>query len=138
MLKAGAILNFLLAGVHLACLFFLDAAFRFYHIDGVMDIIANDSTLLPYLLTFIIACGLAGCGIYGLSADGIIARLPMLHTITYLIGSVFLLRALIGVVGMLLLGETRGVEVTTDLIAGAIGLLYLVGGIRKFHREGKA
>ena len=38
MLKIGAYLNFIIAAGHIAALFFLDAAFRYYGIDGLYHV----------------------------------------------------------------------------------------------------
>ena len=78
MLLLGAILNFVLAVGHLICLFFLDVAFKFYGIDGMMNEIASHGACLPYVITVVVAGCFALCGFYALSAAGKIRRLPLL------------------------------------------------------------
>lgn len=130
MLKTAAIMQFLLAAGHLLCLFRLDAAFRFYHIEPYMDALAGVHPALPAAITVAIACGLAGCGLYALSADGALPRLPLLRPAIYAIAALFLTRGLLGFVLMAAAGQAPASELTAAVISTAIGLLYLLGGLR--------
>lgn len=77
MLKTGAILNFLVAAGHLACLPWLYPVLSIYRIDGIMETLAlRYGAAIPYLLTVAIAFIFAVFGLYGLSGAGIIRRLP--------------------------------------------------------------
>ena len=81
MLKTGAILNFLVAAGHLACLPWLYPVLSIYRIDGIMETLAlRYGAAIPYLLTVAIAFIFAVFGLYGLSGAGIIRRLPLLET----------------------------------------------------------
>lgn len=52
MLKTGAILNFLVAAGHLACLPWLYPVLSIYRIDGIMETLAlRYGAAIPYLLT---------------------------------------------------------------------------------------
>ncbi len=134
MLNIGAVLNFILAIGHVLCLFCLDAAFRLYRIEPIMDRLAARWPPIPYLMTLGVACGLAGCGLYALSAAGTIRPLPLLRPIVYAIGGLFLLRALAGFVVMGLSGSFTPADLSAAVVAGVIGTLYLAGGIRTFNR----
>lgn len=90
MLKIGAVLNFILAIGHVLCLFCLDAAFRLYRIEPIMDRLAARWSPIPYLLTLGVACGLTVCGLYALSAAGTIRPLPLLRPAVYTIGTLYL------------------------------------------------
>ena len=101
MLKTGAILNFLVAAGHLACLPWLYPVLSIYRIDGIMETLAlRYGAAIPYLLTVAIAFIFAVFGLYGLSGAGIIRRLPLLETGIYTIATLFLLRAVAGVAEM--------------------------------------
>ena len=92
MLKTGAILNFLVAAGHLACLPWLYPVLSIYRIDGIMETLAlRYGAAIPYLLTVAIAFIFAVFGLYGLSGAGIIRRLPLLETGIYTIATLFLL-----------------------------------------------
>lgn len=132
MLKAAATLQFLLAAGHLLCLFRLDDAFRVYHIDAFMERLSQTSPALPVLITIGVACGLAGCGLYALSADGALPRLPLLHPVIYAIAAVFLLRGILGFAAMTAAGQAPVTELAAAAISSTVGLLYLLGAIRTF------
>ena len=105
MLKTGAILNFLVAAGHLACLPWLYPVLSIYRIDGIMETLAlRYGAAIPYLLTVAIAFIFAVFGLYGLSGAGIIRRLPLLETGIYTIATLFLLRAVAGVAEMAVTG----------------------------------
>ena len=88
MLKTGAILNFLVAAGHLACLPWLYPVLSIYRIDGIMETLAlRYGAAIPYLLTVAIAFIFAVFGLYGLSGAGIIRRLPLLETGIYTIAT---------------------------------------------------
>ena len=105
MLKTGAILNFLIAAGHLACLPWLYPVLSIYRIDGIMETLAlRYGAAIPYLLTVAIAFIFAVFGLYGLSGAGVIRRLPLLETGIYTIATLFLLRAVAGVAEMAVTG----------------------------------
>ncbi|WP_418982648.1 hypothetical protein [Alistipes sp.] len=130
LLKAAAALLFLLAAGHLVCLFRLDAVFRLYGIEPVMRRLAEQGAALPYLATAGIAAGLAGCGLYALSAAGVVRRRPLLYPLLFGIGTVFLLRTAAGLARMTVSSAFPATEWTAALTAGIIGLLLLLGGLR--------
>ena len=132
-LKTAAALYFLPAVGHLPCLFRLDAAFRLYRIDPFMERLAACWPPLPALITLGIACCLAVCGLYALSAAGTLRPLPLLRPAVYAIGSLFVLRALGGAAAFIRNGTLTPAELAATIIAGTIGTLYLAGGIRTFQ-----
>lgn len=136
MLKTGAILNFLVAAGHLACLPWLYPVLSIYRIDGIMETLAlRYGAAIPYLLTVAIAFILAVFGLYGLSGAGIIRRLPLLETGIYTIATLFLLRAVAGVAEMAVTGCALLADSTAAFAAAVVGTLYLLGGRRKFGRQ---
>ena len=129
-LVIGACLNFIIAAGHVAALFFLDAAFRYYGIDGIMDTIAEYGAALPYLITIGLICAFVVCGLYALSAAGYVRKLPLLWTGVFAIATVYLLRALWGVVSMVSDGIWDFKGISAMAVSGIVGLLYLFGGLK--------
>ncbi len=132
MLKIAAILNFTLAAAHIACLPWLEFAFRIYGIDSMMDQIATHGAVLPYLITLIVALCFALGGAYALSAAGVIRQLPLLRLGVFGVAALFLLRAGSGIYWIVAHGDAPIVDLTSILVAGAIGVLYLLGGVFEY------
>ena len=132
-LKSAAALYFLPAVGHLPRLFRLDAAFRLYRIEPLMDRPAACWPPIPWLITLGAAGCLAICGLYALSAAGTLRPLPLLRPAVYAIGSLFVLRALGGAAAFIRNGALTPAELAATVIAGTIGTLYLAGGIRTFQ-----
>ena len=133
MLRLAAVLNLILAAAHIACMPWLDVAFRLYGIDGMMNEIASHGAALPSLITIVIAVCFALCGMYALSADGRIRRLPLLWTGIFFIAAIFLTRAGIGCFWMLENGRCPFTDISAVVVSGGIGLLYLTGGIKRLR-----
>lgn len=135
MLKIGAYLNFLIAAGHVAALFFLDAAFRYYGIDGIMSTIADYGAALPYVITVGLICAFIVCGLYALSAAGCIRKQPLLWTGVFAIAAVYLLRAVWGCVGMASDGVWDFKGISASGVAGITGMLYLLGGLKAYKKK---
>ena len=135
LLRIGAWLNILLAIGHILCMPWLDAAFRLYGIDALMDSIASHGSYWPYMITIVIALCFALCASYAFSAEGSIRRLPLLWLAIFTIASVFLLRAGIGCYRMFDIGQYPMISISSVAVSGGIGLLYLIGGIQKIKSK---
>ena len=135
MLKMGACLNFIIAIGHIAALFFLDAAFRYYGIDGIMNTIADYGTAIPYLITIGLICTFVVCGLYALSAAGCMKRLPLLWTGVFTIATIYLLRAAWGVFSMASNGFWNFKGLSAFFISALVGMLYLVGGLKTARKS---
>lgn len=135
LLYLGACLNFIIAAGHVAALFFLDAAFRYYGIDGIMDRIAAYGATLPYLITVGLICAFVVCGLYALSAAGCIRKLPLLWTGVFFIATAYLLRAVWGLGSMASNGVWDFKGLSAFAVSALVGLLYLVGGLKAYRRK---
>ena len=131
MLKLGAILNFILAVGHLLCLMCLQQVFCIFGITEIMNKCTTYGEAIPYIITVIIAFCFFLCGLYALSADGVIRRLPLLKIGIFFIAAVFLLRSFMGAIDIA--HHFSILQFSSTIVAAIIGLLYLLGGIRKFH-----
>ena len=85
LLRIGANLHFAVAVGHLACLFFLEYAFRAYGIEDVMMQLCGGHVWMLYAFTVMLAVGFAIAGLYALSAAGDIRRLPLLRLVIWLV-----------------------------------------------------
>lgn len=131
LLSVGAWLNIALAVSHILCMPWLDAASRLYGIDGLMNQIASHGCYWPYVFTLVIAVCFVLCGIYALSADGLIHKLPLLRLGIFTIAVIFLFRAGIGCYSMFDKKQYSITDLSSVSISGGIGVLYLLGGIKK-------
>lgn len=122
MLRVGAVLNFLLAAGHFAALFFLDEAFRFYEIDGIMNGMASICAALPYLITVALVGSFTVAGIYSLSASGSIRKFPFEKLVIGAIFIVFAGRAIVDAISLFINFQTR--EIASTIIAAAIAFCY--------------
>ena len=95
-LRLGAILHFIIAIGHVACLFALDEAFDAYGIKDVMHNMVFGHVWMLYALTFCLALAFAIAGLYALSASGDFRRLPLTRTAIFAIIVLYSLRALAG------------------------------------------
>ena len=95
-LRLGAILHFIIAIGHVACLFALDEAFDAYGIKDVMHNMVFGHVWMLYALTICLALAFTLAGLYALSATGDIRRLPLTRTAIIVIIVLYSLRALAG------------------------------------------
>ena len=138
MLKLAGYVNILIAIVHIVGLFWADKMFEVTSIGKEMTELAQTHPSLPYLLTIFVAIVFFAFGLYGLSADNHFRRLPFLKPVIFVIAGIYLLRG----IGELIFDlEKQQVnqfwEIIYSLIAVFIGLLYLIGGLRKWKLHQK-
>lgn len=95
-LRLGCCLHFLIAIGHVACLFFLEEAFKAYDIWDEMNSLCFCQEWLLYVLTIGLAIGFVVAGLYALSASGDFAKLPLQRLITIVIISIYSIRVMVG------------------------------------------
>jgi nitrate reductase gamma subunit len=133
MLKLGGYLNILIAIGHIIGLFWADKMFEVTGIEKEMAKLAQTHSSLPFLLTIFVAIVFFIFGLYGLSADNKFRQLPFLKPVIFIIAGIYLLRGF----GELIFDleqqqATEFLEITYSLIAVFIGLLFLIGGLKKW------
>ncbi|MDR2037593.1 MAG: hypothetical protein LBQ60_06690 [Bacteroidales bacterium] len=140
MLKFGGYLNILIAIAHLiAGLFWPEKAFEVTGAGEKMSAAAQIHPLLPYLFTILIVIVFSVFGLYGLSADNKFRKLPLLKPAVFTIAGLYLFRAIAGLIFIIIdQPEYLILEICYLLIAVFIGLLFLVGGIKKWKTKGTA
>lgn len=133
MLKLGGYINIIIAIAHIIGLFWADKMFEVTGIGKEMTELAQTHSSLPYLLTFFVAIVFFIFGLYGLSADNKFRPLPLLKPVIFVIAGIYLLRG----IGELIFDlekqqANQFLEITYSLIAVFIGLLFLIGGLKKW------
>ena len=133
MLQIGGYINIVIALGHLIGLFWAEKMFEVTGIGKEMVELAQTHSSLPYLLTVFVAVFFFIFGLYGLSADGKLKELPYLKPIIFIIAAIYLFRG-IGelIVDMQIQQANAFLETLYSLIAIVIGLLFLIGGVKKW------
>ena len=138
MLKLGGYTNIVIAIAHIIGLLWANKMFEITGIGNEMTDLAQIHSILPYLLTIFVAIVFFMFGVYGLSAANKFRRLPFIKPVIFLIAGVYLLRGM----GELIFDlekqqANQFLEITYSLIAVFIGLLFLIGGLKKWYTNGK-
>lgn len=124
-LRLGASLHFLIAIGHLACLFFLEKAFRAYDILDDMKHLCFGQEWLLYAITVCLAVGFAIAGFYALSATGDIRKLPLQRLAMIAIVGLYSVRVIVGAVW--LLHEFSYLQFFSTLVPALLVYCYLPG-----------
>lgn len=134
MLKIGGYLNIIIAIAHVVGLFWAKPFFEVTGIGREMEDMSLIHPSLPYLITILVTLFFILFGIYGLSADGKFRILPFQKLAIFLIAAIYLLRGVLQLFSdALITGEGATLGTIYSCIALAIGLLYLVGGLKKWR-----
>lgn len=124
-LRLGASLHFLIAIGHLACLFFLEKAFRAYDILDDMKHLCFEQEWLLYAITVCLAVGFAIAGFYALSATGDIRKLPLQRLAIIAIVGLYSVRVIVG--AFWLLHEFSYLQFFSTLVPALLVYCYLPG-----------
>ena len=124
-LRLGASLHFLIAIGHLACLFFLEKAFRAYDILDDMKHLCFGQEWLLYAITVCLAVGFAIAGFYALSATGDIRKLPLQRLAIIAIVGLYSVRVIVG--AFWLLHEFSYLQFFSTLVPALLVYCYLPG-----------
>jgi hypothetical protein len=138
MLRLGGYINILIAVGHVVGLIWAKQMFEITGIGKEMNELAQTHSSLPYLLTIFVSIMFVIFGLYGLSADNKFGKLPFLKLGVFVIAGIYIFRG----IGELIFDITKQeasplAETTYSIIALAIGLLYLIGGIKKWKLRNK-
>ena len=133
MLRLGGYINIIIAVGHIVGLFWADKMFEVTGIGKEMSELAQTHSSLPFGLTIFVAVVFFIFGLYGLSADKKIRKLPFLKPAIFTIAGIYLFRG----IGELIFDlekqqANQFLEIFYSLIAVFIGLLFLIGGLKKW------
>lgn len=137
MLKLAGYINILIAIGHIIGLLWADKMFEVTGIGKEMTELAQINSAFPYLLTVFVALVFFIFGLYGLSADNKLRKLPFLKPVIFIIAAIYLLRGLGELVADNIQETDSMAETIYSLIALAIGLLFLFGGLNKWKSPPK-
>ncbi|MDY7396119.1 hypothetical protein UMM65_12785 [Aureibaculum sp. 2210JD6-5] len=137
MLKLGGILNIIIAIAHIVGLIWAKKIFEATGVGKQMDELSKIHYSLPYLLTVFVAIVFFIFGLYGLSASNKFKKMPFLKLGIFTIAFIYLFRGIGEQIFNLVNGTTTTSETIQSVIAVIIGLLFLVGGLKKWYLKPK-
>jgi hypothetical protein len=128
LLILAAALDMLAALLHLSCIAFGAAWYRFFGAGEKMARLAEAGSWRPAIVTCGIAAVLTIWGLYALSGAGVIGRLPLLRLALCAITAVYLLRGLAGFALLAHpLGRSPAFWVWSSIICLGFGVVHLMG-----------
>jgi nitrate reductase gamma subunit len=134
MLSLAGYINLLIAFGHIIGLIWADQMFRVIGISNEMNKLSLIHYSLPYLLTIIVSGFFLLFGLYGLSADNKFRKLPFQKIVIFMIAGIYLFRGLGEIFSNSEKNDTNPfIETSYSLIALMIGLLFLIGGLKKWQ-----
>lgn len=131
-LMIAGTLSALAALLHIGCILFGAAWYRFFGAGEQMAILAERGSLQPTIITSGIVIVLSIWSLYAFSAAGLIIKLPLMRLALITITSIYLLR---GVVGLFFafnsagqyLGNSNQFWVWSSAICLCFGIVHLIG-----------
>ncbi len=132
MLRVGGVINIIISFAHLIGLIWAKQMFEVTGIGKEMSELSQTNATLPYLLTIFVAIVFFIFGLYGLSADGKFRKLPLLKTAIFVIAGIYLFRGIGEIIADKIQGTNSTTETIYSLVAIGIGLLFFIGGLRKW------
>jgi hypothetical protein len=127
-LIAAAALSATAALLHVGCIVFGAAWYRFFGAGERMAQLAAAGSWYPAVITSLIAAMLATWSLYALSAAGVVPRLPLLGPALCMITGIYLLRGLVVLpIAMFYPSRSSAFWWWSSAICLAIGLVHLVG-----------
>ena len=124
-LRLGASLHFLIATGHIACLFFLEKAFKAYGIWELMKFLCFGQVWALYVITVFLAIDFALAGLYALAASGDIIKLPLQRLAIITIIGVYSIRTIVGIYW--LMGEFSYLQFFSTLVPAILVWCYWPG-----------
>ena len=127
-LIAAATLNALAAALHVACIVFGAAWYRFFGAGERMARLVEQGSREPAIVTSIIAAVLATWSLYALSGAGLIPRLPLVKAALCIITAIYLLRgAVVFPMAVMYPGRITAFWWWSSGICLAIGIVHAIG-----------
>lgn len=135
LLFAGGVANFIIAGLHIIGLFFMDWMFEVTGIQAEMERLGALNPWYPTLLTLFVTVCFTLFGLYAFSAIGRFRRLPFTRIVVYAIAGIYLLRG-VGEFFYDQLNDTNDLlETIYSLLAIVIGLMYFFGARQVYQQS---
>ena len=127
-LSIGAILNAVIAVLHVGCIYFGATWYRYMGAGEGMAKLAERGSVKPTVITSFIVLVFIIWSFYALSGAGVIIELPLLRWVLLAVTLIYLLR---GALGFFLytkpLGRTPAFWLWSSSICLALGLIHMLG-----------
>ncbi|WP_108821034.1 hypothetical protein [Dysgonomonas sp. Marseille-P4361] len=131
LLRLGGYINILIAIAHVVGLFWAQEMYDYTGVGENMQRNAEIHPLLPTAMTVFVAIFFLIFGLYGLSAAGIVKKLPFLKLGVFTIAAIYLVRGIVGsVINIGFESSFIWYHLLFSLCALGIGVLYLLGGLQ--------
>ncbi|RPE12769.1 hypothetical protein EGT74_04290 [Chitinophaga lutea] len=133
MLRTGGYINLLIALAHVVGLIWAQPFFEVTGVGREMQEMSQVHPSLPYLITLFVTVIFTIFGLYGLSAANRFRPMPFTKAAIFIIAFIYIARGTAQVFTDFII-EGEGIILGTiySLIALGIGVLYLVGGLKKW------
>ena len=127
----GGILSIAIAILHIAIIFGGAPAYRYFGAGEEMAQMASSGSVLPALITLLIAVIFAIWGLYAFSGAGVIRHLPLLRIGLVVIASIYTLRGL-GIIPQVvwMINSPKSVssqDIVFSLVSLLVGVIYFTG-----------
>ena len=124
----GAVLNAIIAALHVGCIYFGATWYRYMGAGEGMAKLAEKGSAKPTIITSFIVLVFSIWSFYALSGAGVISKLPLLRWVLLAVTLIYLLR---GILGFFLytkpLGRTPEFWLWSSSICLALGLIHMMG-----------
>lgn len=131
LLSIGGVCSTLVGLLHIVIIFYGAPAYRYFGAGEEMATMSENGSLLPALVTLIIAFVFLIWGLYAFSGVGLIKRLPLLRLGLVIIGVIYTLRGVLivyQIYEMVVLNRSLVIsELVSSFVSLFIGMLYLIG-----------
>ena len=133
-------LSAIAAFLHLGCIYFGAAWYRFFGAGEHMAQMAANGDLYPTIATLVIATVLTVWGLYALSGAGLIFKLPFIKTCLVVITAIYLVRGVTGLIvpfltkNPLIHQNSMTFWMVSSTICCIYGIFYLLGTMRLWRR----
>jgi len=131
-LTVGAVLNTIIALFHVIIIFAGPEAYIYFGAGAEMARMDSEGSIVPDVVTFILAIGFILFALYGFSGAGLIRQFPARKPILVIIATIYLLRGIVGLITdrYFEIASTES-ELLKDIIfsltALVVGLCYAIG-----------
>ena len=122
-LRLGATLHFLIAIGHIACLFFLEEAFKAYGIWNLMKFFCFGQVWVLYIITIFMSIDFILAGIYALSASCDTIKQPLQRLVIQIIVCLYSIRTIVGIYW--LIGEFSYLQFFSTLVPAILVWCYM-------------
>ncbi len=128
-----------IAVLHIVFIIIGPAAYRYFGAGENMARMAEEGSLYPPFMTFIVAGVFAVFALYAFSGVNLLIPLPLLRPALFLIGSIYSARGLAAIYFLYILLTNPRPDTVKDLVFSlvslTVGVLYLLGWVASRQQE---